>query len=102
MASWRSPTAELAISRPSNDSTRDVHALLAELRSWSANVEPFRAQYQESVDDLDAYLDVIRNRYADAEAVYARAGQLAAVALDHYDPAVQAEGDISATAERLP
>jgi len=72
---------------------REVHALLAESRSWTVNAEPFRAQYQRSVDELDAYLDVIRNRYADAEAVYVRAGQLIAVELDHYDPALQAEGE---------
>ena len=72
---------------------REIRALLAESRSWTVNVEPFRAQYQEDVDDLDANLDVIRNRYADAEAVYVRAGQLAAAALDRYDPALQSEGE---------
>jgi CHAT domain-containing protein/tetratricopeptide (TPR) repeat protein len=72
---------------------RSLHGLLAESRSWSGpDVEPFRSQYQSSADDIDGYLLELRNRYAEAEAIYRRARQEIQGLLDHYAEAVASQG----------
>src|ERR1700722_9665989 len=54
---------------------RDLHALLAESQSWSAEYDPYRPQFQAQIDRADAYLLEARNQFAQAEAVYHRGHQ---------------------------
>jgi CHAT domain-containing protein len=71
---------------------RDLHALLAESQSWSAEYDPYRPQFQAQIDRADAYLLEARNQFAQAEAVYHRGHQAQAEALARYEEAAKLGG----------
>src|SRR5215472_16105003 len=71
---------------------RTLHALLAESRSWGAAADPFRTQFQANTDDIDGYLLELKNRYADAEALYRRSRVGMQTLVDRYDDAIRVEG----------
>jgi CHAT domain-containing protein len=73
--------------------SRTLHGLLAESRAWSAASDVFRPQYQANVDDIDAYLQELRNRFSDAETSYGRARNGMQALLDRYDEAVASQGN---------
>jgi CHAT domain-containing protein len=73
--------------------SRSAHALLAESQSWSAAADPYRPGYVVNVDNIDAYLLGIRNRYPEAEGLYENARETSVEALNRYDPALKGQGE---------
>ena len=71
---------------------RNLHALLAESQSWPASVDPYRATYQAEVVRVDGYLRELRNKFADAEAIYRQGRQAQAESLDRYEEAAKLGG----------